>query len=350
MKRQIAAVSLAGLLLLSGFALMGCGAGAGTASDSAVYETTAASPAAAMDPQFAAETAEETGIMKGSGNTSSASGSFEGEISASLSPAVADESRKLIRSVSMSVETVDFDGLTKHVQEKVAELGGYIESSNTSGASLTYYGVSSRYTYLKARIPSDHLYQFVGDVESNSNVTNKSEQTTDVTLEYSDIESRKRTLETEQERLWELLETAESLDAVIALESRLSEIRYQLESFESQLRLYDNQVDYSTVELHISEVQSLTPTAPDNLGTRISKGFDRSLSRLADNTISLFVWVVSNSPYLILLAAAWMIVRRFLQNNGSGREHRGGWFGRKFKKQNENSDDQTTSTIDNDLK
>ena len=118
--------------------------------------------------------------------------------------------------------------------------------------------------------------------------------------------------------------------AVIALESRLSEIRYQLESFESQLRLYDNQVDYSTVELHISEVQSLTPTAPDNLGTRISKGFDRSLSRLADNTISLFVWVVSNSPYLILLAAAWMIVRRFLQNNRSGREHRGGWFGRKF--------------------
>ena len=100
-----------------------------------------------------------------------------------LSPAVADESRKLIRSVSMSVETVDFDGLTKHVQEKVAELGGYIESSDTSGASLTYYGVSSRYTYLKARIPSDHLYQFVGDVESNSNVTNKSEQTTDVTLE-----------------------------------------------------------------------------------------------------------------------------------------------------------------------
>ena len=140
MKKKIAAVSLAGLLLLSGVALMGCGAGAGTASDSAVYETTAASPAAAMAPQFAAETAEETGIMKGSGNTSSASGSFEGEISASLSPAVADESRKLLRSVSMSVETVDFDGLTKHVQENVAELGGYIESSDTSGASLTYYG------------------------------------------------------------------------------------------------------------------------------------------------------------------------------------------------------------------
>lgn len=64
MKKKIAAVSLAGLLLLSGVALMGCGAGAGTASDSAVYETTAASPAAAMAPQFAAETAEETGIMK----------------------------------------------------------------------------------------------------------------------------------------------------------------------------------------------------------------------------------------------------------------------------------------------
>ena len=46
-----------------------------------------------------------------------------------------------------------------------------------------------------------------------------------------------------------LKEKADTLDAVIALEKRLSEIRYDLESMESQLRLYDNQVEYSILRL-----------------------------------------------------------------------------------------------------
>ena len=53
----------------------------------------------------------------------------------------------------------------------------------------------------------------------------------------------------EQDRIWALLEKADTLDAVIALEKRLSEIRYDLESMESQLRLYDNQVEYSILRL-----------------------------------------------------------------------------------------------------
>ena len=93
----------------------------------------------------------------------------------------------------------------------------------------------------QARIPADRLDRFVETVESAGNVTSKQEQVTDVTLQYSDTESRKKSLEIEQERLWALLEKAESLDAVVALEARLSEIRYELESYTSQLRPYDNQ-------------------------------------------------------------------------------------------------------------
>ena len=80
------------------------------------------------------------------------------------------------------------------------------------------------------------------------------------------MESRKKSLEIEQERIWQFLEKAESIDTVITLEQRLSDIRYQLESMESQLRLYDNQVDYSTVYLSISEVTAYTPVTPETSG------------------------------------------------------------------------------------
>ena len=80
-----------------------------------------------------------------------------------------------------------------------------------------------------------------------------------MTLDYVDVESRKKMLETEQQRLLELLETAESLDDILTIESRLTEVQYELDSKESQLRTYDNQIDYSTVYLDIDEVVRYTP-------------------------------------------------------------------------------------------
>ena len=68
-----------------------------------------------------------------------------------------------------------------------------------------------------------------------------------MTLQYVDLESHKKALTTEQDRLIELMEQAETVEDIITIEGRLSEVRYQLESMESQLRTYDNKIDYSTV-------------------------------------------------------------------------------------------------------
>ena len=95
----------------------------------------------------------------------------------------------------------------------------------------------------------------------------------------------KKTLTTEQERIWALLEKADTLEAVIALEERLSEIRYQLESMESQLKLYDNhgglQHPYPS---HISEVAVYTPTGSQSVGARIQDGFKRNLTSVKNNS------------------------------------------------------------------
>ena len=231
--------------------------------------------------------------------------------------------RKLIRDVNMSVEARDFDGVLSQITDKVRELGGYVESSDVSGISVNSYGGSQqRYADIRARIPADRLDRFVETVESAGNVTSKQEQVTDVTLQYSDVQSRKKSMEIEQERLWALLEKAESLDAVVALEARLSEIRYELESYTSQLRLYDNQVDYSTVSINMREVKDLTPTAPDSIGTRIQKGFNRSLNNLGEAGTDLIVWIASNSPILLVLAviiAAVVLFVRGLSRRMQGR-------------------------------
>lgn len=217
--------------------------------------------------------------------------------------------RKLIRDVDMNVESTEFEKLISQITSKVTELGGYIETSNISGVSVNSFEYGERrHANITARVPGEKLNELLQAVETSGNITNKSESVTDVTLQYSDIESHKKSLTVEQERLWSLLEKADTLEAVIALEARLSEIRYQLEAFESQLRLYDNQVAYSTVTLNISEVKHFTPAAPDTVGALIQKGISRSLTQISDAGINLFVWVISNSPILLLLGVILFII------------------------------------------
>ena len=131
----------------------------------------------------------------------------------------------------------------------------------------------------------------------------REESTQDVTLEYVDLESHKKVLITEQGRLLELLEQAESIEDILVLEERLSQVRYELESMESQLRTYDNLIDYSTVYLSISEVEQLTPVKEVSALERMGSGFLNSMRNLKDFLADFLIGFVIGLPYILFLAA-----------------------------------------------
>ncbi len=277
-------------------------AGAASRTETAV-QNAVSSPAGGMAEEW--EIAKlEAGEMAAvpapaqAADTSFAGGGMAEDSSASLSGSI--QQRKLIRTLDLTVETSSFDQLLALLQSEVEEMKGYVEQSSVSGNSLRQNRPIPRYASLTLRVPEGELDAFLAVVEENSNVTSRSETTEDVTLQYSDLESRKKSLNLEQERLWELLEQADSLESVIALEERLSEIRYQLESLESQLRIYDNQVDYCTVYVNVNEIiegDSFTPTEPESIGSRIQKGLSRSLEALSQGAAAFFVGLVSLSPF-----------------------------------------------------
>ena len=118
-----------------------------------------------------------------------------------------NSNRKLIKTVSMDAETEDFDGLMEKIENRVKELKGYIENSSIRGNAR--YDESRR-SNLTIRIPSGELDNFVNEVSEISNIVRKSETVEDITLNYVDVESLKKALEIEQDRLFSLLEKAES--------------------------------------------------------------------------------------------------------------------------------------------
>jgi hypothetical protein len=222
----------------------------------------------------------------------------------------------------MDVESQEFDSLITKIDEEINRLEGYIESSEISGKRFDYSN-EARHGRIIVRIPSDKVNDFVNEVKESSNVVNKQESSENVTLQYIDMESRKETLKIEQERLFAILEKEISLDNIIILESRLSDIRYELQNYESQLRYYDNLVAYSTVTLNIQEVERITQVVEEKqtVGDRINNGFSDTIYDLSEGFKNFFVWFVVNLPYLliwaVIITVIVVIVRKSMKKSKS---------------------------------
>ncbi len=216
--------------------------------------------------------------------------------------------RKLIKTVDMSVETKAYDTLLETLDNQIAIAGGYVENFNSYNGSMYYGSKGLRYADMTIRIPKDQLATFLDIVSGISNVVNRSENVEDITLTYVDLKSHKEALVVEQTRLLELLEIAESIEDIIVIEERLSNVRYHIGSMESQLRTYDNKVDYSTVRLNINEVQDLTPVLEETVWERITAGFTNSIKNIAEGFVEIGVWFMINIPYILIWAVVITLI------------------------------------------
>ena len=237
-------------------------------------------------------------IIEMPGETTAAMAPDELGSANALTDAPAQTDRKLIKTVTMDAETEHYDELIAALEEKLTALGGYTETRHTG-----VYGRSCRWCELTMRIPAENLSGFTAHVNEQANVLSTSEETVDVTLQYSDTEAKIAALELERTRLMELLAQAGSLSEILEIEARLSDVTYELERYESRKRGFDNQITYATVHLRIEEVAVLTPMEEPTVWTRIRDGFMESLEGVGDGFVDLFVYLVAGSPYLVVFGA-----------------------------------------------
>lgn len=263
------------------------------------YEGTARNNSASTESAFPEEAKQESKPDESITNTSSIN----------MNNPVNNSQDKIIRRVNLEVETQEFDQLISSIDTHINQLGGYVENSNMTGRRY-YSNNSMRYGSIVARIPKARLNEFLNTVDDISNVVNRNETTENVTIKYVDVESHKKALEIEQERLLALLEKVETLEDIITLEGRLSTVRYELENYEAQLRTYDNLVDYSTVTMNIQEVERMTTVAEKKLTVwdRIRTGFGDTMFNIGEGLQNFLVWFIVNLPYLLIWAVIIAVI------------------------------------------
>ncbi|MFR1260354.1 MAG: DUF4349 domain-containing protein [Oscillospiraceae bacterium] len=295
--------------------------------DTASWETSSVeAPAATANEDFKMEApAEEAEYEEGALATTTAVTQDEAPEAAAT-----DVASKIIYSADLSAQTTDFDTAISTLDAQIAAFGGFIERSDVNGD--TRYNndgttsIINRWAYYTIRVPASRFEEFLHQTEGIGNVTSVSRYAENVTSQYTDYEARLDSLRTQEERLLAMLEKSEDVESLIALEQRLADVRYELESIERNLRNLDLQISYSTINLNLQEVEVYTPTVPvqRTFGEKLSDAFSDGWTGFVRGLQYFCLGLASSLPGLVLFVlivlALFFLVRSILRKVKSGRK------------------------------
>ncbi len=290
--KKLAVLAAAILLCTS---LVSCGAAAGkneSYRDSDLYyaETTAAN--------------YDIGYLEPSASADSYKS--ENTDSAGMPSANPVREEKLVYTASVTLESEDFEAASDALHQKIASLGGIIVSENAYNLNKKGYG--GRSMDMTVRIPQENYETFLAGLSDICNVAAVNRYVENLTERYYDNENRLKSYRIQEERLFAMLEKAESVTEMLEIESRLCDVQYQIEALTNTQRTIDNDVRYSTFNLSLAEVKKFTTPEPETFGDKFKEavgGSVESFGVFSENLLFFFIYVL---PYLLCVAVVVVIV------------------------------------------
>lgn len=311
MKRNVIAI-----LLILALLLCGCGG----AAKSVEMQSAPREPAAAADMAYMEEAVE----MEASASEFKAAGGIANSESGA-GPQGEMQAEKIIYSANARIETIDYEASVQGVYDMVERFGGFVQSSSISGSD--YYSAargrqSLRYASFTVRIPSENFETLTSSLSELGNVPYCNTYSENVSAQYYDVQSRLTAYKTQETRLLEMLEIAESVEDLLAIQQQLTEVQYEIDSLQSTLTNYDRRISYSTVDIEVQEVEEYTeePVVKLTYWQKMGRGFVRSLEDVGEFFTDALLWFVSNLPALVVWAigitAGVILGKRFKRKNG----------------------------------
>ena len=213
---------------------------------------------------------------------------------------------KLVYTASVTLESEDFEAASDALHQKIASLGGIIVSENAYNLNKKGYG--GRSMDMTVRIPQENYETFLAGLSDICNVAAVNRYVENLTERYYDNENRLKSYRIQEERLFAMLEKAESVTEMLEIESRLCDVQYQIEALTNTQRTIDNDVRYSTFNLTLTEVKKFTTPEPETFGDKFKEavgGSIESFGVFSENLLFFFIYVL---PYHLCVAVVAVIV------------------------------------------
>jgi len=214
--------------------------------------------------------------------------------------------RHVIRRASLDMQSENFDDTVEALRGVAPSVNGYIESEVLTGTG-------ARRLTIVLRVPVATFDAALHHVQSLGTVNHQSQSAEDVTAQFYDLAGNLETRRIEEERILSLIERAEDIHELLALEARLSNVRQTIASYLAQLNQIAGLVSYSTITVTLTEYNPWQPVAGDSLGERIGGAFGDSVDGTVSALQGIVVFLAGAVIPLALLAIVglviWMIVK-----------------------------------------
>ena len=230
----------------------------------------------------------------------------------------AQTDRKVILTANIQMETEDFAATSAQLRVFVTDAGGFVENSSAYVYTSDYYN-NSRRDYRRGdftfRVPSNTYETVKAQIEATGHVLSASDSSVDATTEFFDTESRIKTLRAQETSLLAMIEKATEVKDLIQLEQRLSEIRTDIELFQSRMNTIDRQASFSTIIVNLTEVTTVEPIVikPTSTWEQMQGSFTRSINGILAFFEGLVIFLAAAIVPLLLIALLVFIAIRLVR-------------------------------------
>lgn len=228
------------------------------------------------------------------------------------------EPDKIIYSGDATLETETFEETVEAVQKMIADCGGFIESSSLSGSN--YYNSRLRTASYTLRVPSSRFAEIMNSLSGFGNVPYSHTYTENISAQYYDTSARLVAYKTQEQRLLQMMEQAESVSDLVTIEEHLTELRYQIESLQSTINRWDRQVSYSSISLDIKEVKEYTPEVQESYLKQIVRAFKQGITNITEFFKAALLWFLEALPVIVLLVVLIFVVRIIMKKRKAKRQ------------------------------
>lgn len=249
--------------------------------------TAAAALALAVLVGCSGPSGEDSGAAGGGGDAAvpepAGPGSPEG---APAGPVATDSDRQVVTTATASLAVEDPADGAQQISELVESAGGRVDE-RTEHAGSGSDEVEGAFADLVVRVPADALTDLLADLQDLGDVESVSVSRSDVTATAVDLDARISALQTSVARLQALMEGAATTGDLLEAEQALSERQAELESLQSQRALLADQVELSTLSVHLEPFGVAPAGGPDGFLDGFGTGWRSLVTALGAAAIGL---------------------------------------------------------------
>ena len=201
------------------------------------------------------------------------------------------QDRKIVRSASIRFQVKDLLESSERVESLLSKYKAQLVTSEqysqagTLEANYTIKVVPSKLNALLKEIQRESIF-----------LDSKNISAEDITMRYIDVEARLKAKRAVEQRYLLLLQQADKVNEIVAIETELNKIREELEVAQAQKKEMDKQINYSTISLTMYQFVPTSYQDRTSFYTRTTEAFEGGWHLLKSITIGIFylwpIWIL----------------------------------------------------------